>query len=548
MICIQRFLAFFLCFSLSSVWATIPATLTPSKAKMGEIIRLTLKLGPNAVNRLPDLTILRSDFAVVGSEQRTNYSMINGTSSLVHELTILLVAKKTGPLTIPALSIGSDSTNPVRVDITEQAENATGSSGTQGQQSQAGVFIQTSVQEQTPFVNQQVHYQVKIFVKDQIMDAQYLPPEVDNALVITLGQEQQYQTQLKGETYTVSEQNYALFPQKSGVIKVKPPQLHALIYTTFPEKISVSGQPIVLKVQPEPQPFGTQNWLPAKAVFLSEQYDKPIDTLKQGTTFTRMITIKAIGLPAQLLPTLPLSSTDAFTVYPEKAHETNEQVQSDIVGTMTIKANYLFNKSGTQTIPELKIQWFNLNTRKQETATIAARTIKVLSAPSDEKTVDIVQPPVSKVKIKAPTVQASIPSNASTLPWIIVAIIAFLWVLTLILGWFYLRKKKEPNPKKIFKQLQAACLANQAEAAEKYLLLWACWRWPHHHMHNLEDLSQLSQDKTLKDALNNLAKTLYQKEQAPWNGKVLWQAIQKVVKTDRLGKEKSQLPSLQRME
>ena len=47
---------------------------------------------------------------------------------------------------------------------------------------------------------------------------------------VPFGGERRYQVNKNGRTYAVEEQQFALFPQKSGDLKIKPPVFNALVY------------------------------------------------------------------------------------------------------------------------------------------------------------------------------------------------------------------------------------------------------------------------------------------------------------------------------
>lgn len=63
-------------------------------------------------------------------------------------------------------------------------------------------------------MNQQIIYKVTLYNSKHLLDADYQGPQVENALLIPLGQEKRYQTQKNNINYLVEEQNYAIFPQK----------------------------------------------------------------------------------------------------------------------------------------------------------------------------------------------------------------------------------------------------------------------------------------------------------------------------------------------
>lgn len=521
-------------------FAAVEATVSPTKVQVGETFRLILKNTANQDMGVPDLSPLQTDFKITGTERNSNYTVINGKGHLVSEWIIYLMATKVGAFTIPSLHFGNEQTDSLQVEVTGESQPKAMEQGDE-------IFIKTQVDEKKPYVNQQILYTVKVYIKNQLLDAQYQPPTVQNALLLTIGQ-QQYTARFKQKDYTVSEQTYAIFPEKSGELSINPPHFSAVVYKAVPEKVEIKAQPTLLQVQPSPSNGPSQRWFPAKQLSLKEKYDTEATTLDQGATFTRTITVKALGAPAQLLPPLPLKSKDAFTVYPEKIQEKNQADHGDILGTVTFKVSYLINKSGDVVIPVLKMPWFNVATGQAEEAMLPARRFRVTPTAS-------IQPSHGQVKatktivLPVPTLPPVIntPSSEKTvwLPWIIAACLGLGWFITVLA---YRMKFSFGGARRRLKALKTACFANDPKAAKNHLILWAVWRWQMKKINDLEDICIATHDMDLKNAINTLSRCLYYTEEmTSWKGEALWKAVANHARLDS-GKqdETSSLPPLKR--
>lgn len=518
----KRAVFFILLFCLPSlVLAELSVHLSPSTLKTGELIRLTLRLkDATTPTEQPDLTPLLASFTIAGSESRSSYTFNNGKASSFREWTILLVARKSGILTIPALKVGSETTKPQTVEVLAADAASPGENP-----AAKDLFIKTEMQDTDTLVGQQLGFTVRIFIKKPLMEAWYTPPKADNALLLTLGKEQQYQTEVNGQTYTVSEQKYVLFPQKSGTVDIIPAELTAMIYQQFPERITARADPISVKVKPLPQDHSDAYSLPAKDLKVTEDYIDLPSPVKQGAAFTREIRLQARGIPAQLIPALSLKSTDGLTVYPEKISESNEVFQSDIVGIIKYKVSYLVNHSGSVQIPALTINWYNTLLKKQETAILPARSLNVLPGSlakknAGNKPADKAKPVLYKLKKKS-----DVRAEKSLFPWLLAAGFALIWVLTLVFGWLFFRKTRPHSRRQILKKLKASCLGNQAKLAREWVILWAQVQWQDPAIRDLEDICARTQQEKLKHALKNLSACLYQQGKATWQGSALWEAI-----------------------
>ncbi|WP_133139872.1 BatD family protein [Legionella genomosp. 1] len=522
----KKIISIFILFYSGILFAGLSIQIESSKVQIGQSFRLVLTMD-GQTNAVPDLTPLQENFQIVGTERSTNYSIINGQARTVNQWTVFLIPLKMGTISIPSLQVGQESTTPSTIEVTASAVQS-GKPLTK----QDDLQLIVEVDNKTPYVNQQVIYTVKLYNSLQLLDTDFQAPQVDNALLVPLGDGKQYQATENGRLFSVVEQQYAIFPQKSGELTVTPPVFSALVYDQMPHKTKISADPLTLKVKSMPASFTGKEWLPANEVILNDQYDREPVNIKQGDTLTRTVTLEVVGIPAQLLPSLDFSSKDSFSVYPEKAGEKNSYRQPYLVGTKTLKVTYLFNKAGKITIPELRLPWFNTVTQKNEVAVLAPRVIQVqatansadssVNTPSEEQDVAVEGP--------ADTPSADKVTPASTwLAWGVAALFALAWLLTLKLGRFnlpYFKSHKGAGKKAVLKRLQSACLNNQPIEAQQALIEWASLHWPEKRVLSLADICEQIFDMNLKKQINDLSEALYHQQQKTWQGSGLWQALQ----------------------
>lgn len=509
----------------SEAFAEIQAQVEPSKINLGEVFKVSFTITDPQNGGIPDLTPLQKDFTIIGTERTMNYSVINGQAQTLSLWVIALKAKKKGILTIPSIKIGLDHS----VSLTINIESGSKIQQVQNQNlPQENTLLKTTVDQSKPYINQEVIYTVRLYNNRRLLDANYQGPQVEDALLIPLGDEKRYQTELNGSNYDVEEQNYAIYPQKSGPLKITAPVFNALIYDINPQRIHVKDKTIQLAVQPIPTQFQAKNWLPAKQVILTEHYEDTTQTLTQGSTLTRTITLEGHGVPAQLLPTLKFESKKEYQVYPEKGGERNRLQQGQLVGTSTIKVTYLFNTAGRVTIPELKLAWFNTQTGTEAFASLAPRSLDIKpSASSTNNT-----PPskvLNQVDLTQPEATMSVKVQANdNKPWITALFFAVAWIVTLFLWLWQHRPKKKKPFNKVLKELKQACAAHNSMAARNAVLKWGALHWPDARLLNLTDLMQLVSDASLKNQLKLLSEALYkQGDTHLWQGDELYRAVVK---------------------
>lgn len=490
--------------------ATVTLSIDPTTASLGETLHLTLTLDDAQTRALPDLTPLEQDFTVIGTQHSVSYTVINGTSHAANQWIILLNPKRSGTIPIPAIQIGQQASTPsqIKISANQQQENSSEPHGT---------LLKATVDQPNPFINQQVIYTVKLYTNQRMLEAEYQPPTIEDALLIPLGEGRRYHTTLNHREYAVDEQQYAIFPQKSGELTLVPPALNALVYDGIPKRVQLKAKPIKLTVKPST----ASHWLPAKQVILSQKFDLPTTTLNQGDTLVRSINLRAVGFPAQLLPSIPVKNSAQFHVYPEKPTTENTLVQQELVGTSTMNVTYVLNQAGQITLPAITLNWFNTQTGKQETATLPERTLTITANATPTQT------PSHKASTPIKRQESSNPTNQNA--WWVAGGLALAWAITLVLWWSYPRHRRPSGRRNrgILQDLHFACKANDPIQAKAAVLNWATTQIPTMTFLNLtEIIKHLSDNPALKTQLQLLSQALYSPQsQKTWHGEALWRCI-----------------------
>lgn len=528
---------------LNTCLAATTLEIEPGHVQINEPFRLILTSDNPQSNQNPDLKPLQKDFIIMGTENSLSYSIINGRTTSVGQWMILLRAKSTGKLTIPALTIGQEKTEPRTIDVGDMYTSSTPDNSSPPVKENDDAILKTNVSEKNPYINQQVLYTVRLYSNQQLINAEYHPPNVSNALLIPLGDSRRYQTLLHNQTYSVAEQQYLIFPQKSGKIKIDPPSFNATVYRDFPRQMNLLSKVTTLDVRPAPNDFTGKFWLPAQNISLSESYDSLNQPLTEGTTVTRTVTLKAEAMPAQLLPNLDFETNNQFSVYPETPEIKNKVKITDLTGISTTKVTYLFDKAGQITIPELKIHWFNTSTGKAEVTALPPRSLTITPSVKPSTEANLSKP---KLQIFHDPITKEAPQHSestflkfllgqgptSLIIWALVIGFGSAWVLVFLIWWLRNSRFFRQNRHRfVIKQVQKACKKNQPDLARTALLNWARLQWPERTILNLQEISQLAENPQLKKHLMVLSEVLYKTNtQSSWDGASLWQAFEAYIK------------------
>ena len=516
--------------------AELQVQIEPNPVSINDSFQMTLTQDDSKGTGVPDLSGLQKNFLILGTERHVSYSIINGQSTSSNQWIITLKALKAGIITIPAIKMGTEQSKEMTINVDageQQQQTAPGSK-------QQDLMLKTEVNVEKPYVNQQIVYTVKLYNSKRLLDAEYQAPQVENGLVIPLGEAKRYQALENNTTYVVEEQKYAIYPQKSGTLKINSPSFTALVFDGNPQRVKVQDKEITLQVRPIPQQYQGKMWLPAEQVKLSEQYENANQTMNQGSTLIRTVTLEGVAVPAQLLPNLNFAGTDKFNVYPEKGTDRNQIKQGELVGSIEFKVTYLFNKSGKVTIPELQVPWFNIKTGKAEVAVLAPKTIEITSSVNAASGSNTTNQSVPN-KTGTDSTQTASRSPYKTTDregqnWTLVMAVFFAcaWIGTMLL-WAWQKHRialGRGQYKKSLDQLKKACTNCNPKEARDSLLAWASLHWPDAKILNLTDLTQLVRDAHLQKQLQLLSQVLYKSnEKALWRGDELLRAVYAIKKS-----------------
>lgn len=530
----------FLC-CLSTAFSNVTATLDKTELGLDDSLTLTITATHAISHDQPDLSEIEAVFSIIGSEHQINYSMINGESHATNQWRLTLLPKKTGVFHFPPIRLGKEQTTEgLKVEVTE-GETLPTDQTLSDDHPPAELFIKTQTNPSQPFVHQQTILSVKVYNRRQLINVEYTPPQTDDALIIPLDQSKPYQTILDGEPYAVEELKYALFPHKSGKLKITPPKLSGMTYDMLPQPVHARGETITLNVQPAP--IQQTPFLPANSIKLFEEFDANNTQLKQGETIIRTIKILIHGLPGSFLP-IPELKGKRFSAYPNppviKNIPSNQGLQSQITLTIT----YLFNQPGTVSLPEVLIPWYDVTNKKIETSRLPPHTFTIQAAGT------------ATIKPETPSHHTALSPKADTTSssnqfyFILLGLILALLLLTIFAYW-HLRKKalvqtrqpSSPSQRKARAILKSACLKNDPKATQTALIQWAKAFWPEASIMHLSQMTDLYPDDDLKAAILQLEKALYGATRSAWEGKELWLIINTITRSPKIVRSK-RLPPL----
>ena len=559
-------------FSLQAFAATPEARLDRNRIAEGETVVLSVNVSADS-DGTPDLSGLAQDFDILDRSQSMHMSMINGRTSSSRGWRLVLAPKRAGKLSIPAIRVGSTSTRPLSLEVLPAAE-----AGKLGPV--PPVSLEVEVEPPQPLVQQQVIYTVRLLSRVPLNQPRLSDPQIKDAIVEHLGAEREYSSQRGGQQYRVVERRYAVFPQRSGALEIEGPVLAAQLpdpdqrgitpgqrfpgrdpFAGFDRMFGLNGlsggglfaqtRPIRLRaknltLQVQPQPAGTPSpWLPAQSLVLNDAWSADPPQFRVGEPVTRSIAITAQGLSAVQLPDLTMEPPAGIKVYPDKAQMQTRGDGDTVVAQKVLRMALVPAKAGTLTLPEVKLEWWDVGTRQPRTARLPPRQVEVLPAaagatstatsvapdtvPETLVTAPSAADSAGAVSVARPLAVGGRATVAGLWPWL-AGLFGLAWLLTLMVWW---RLRRAPphvataqvatstQPAASLSQIEQAFRTNEAAAARHSLLQWAQARWAQDPPRRLDQLARRLGGEAAV-VLDEIDRCLYAGQPQHWDGVAAW--------------------------
>ncbi|EJL6392350.1 protein BatD [Vibrio vulnificus] len=425
---------------------SLVASVNKTKVSKNEVIQLTVRADYSLDANDIDFSSLSQDFFTSSPRFVNSSNYINGQSSKLSEWTLSIAPNRAGIVTIPAFSVDGESTAPIPLEVSVDQHEPNVSD-----------IIQYSMQLETSTLYPQQSTPLKVEIRiladpRRLENPRITPPSIQGVEIKPQGQTRQFQRVEQGLQVTIIEQNYQLTANQPGLFELKGPLLRgSYIYgdslTGSTKILTLDGKPqsqsIKVKVIPH---NAAQPWLPAQQLSLVQQWHQDggeNNTVEQGSSITREITLTAKGLNENQLPTLKFDYPASVRVYDEKpVIKTLENGTTQ----MTLKQVLIPTETGDLTLPSLQLAWWNTVSDQQETAVLEGRQLKVTPGSAQVFTLSE-QPTLASETNLRPDSTYQEPIQNATIWFYLTWTFASLWILTLIAA-LYCYKHRETSAAK----------------------------------------------------------------------------------------------------
>ena len=367
--------------AISETQAT--ASVNTNNVFLGDTFMLTVEVNDTGSEYQLDTSALDKDFSVGRASRSQQTTYINGEFTQQITWTLPIQAKKLGTSTIPPLQIGDVSTQAITVEVNKPGKQ---------QQSTANdtIFIENTVNKNTTYIDQPIILESKIYISDNISNAEMQPPILEGASVEPIQLDQPPSQIVRNSLrYQIFTYQYTITPSTSGEATITSPlltgniqkiqQINSYQHRRVSQPVNIRGNNLVLSVKEKPANF-QGDWLVSEDVRLIENNDLHTKEYTVGDPITRSISLQVASIALDKMPEIKLNYDNSLRYYPDQDDLKQGTVNEILYSQRTITHAIIANKSVQLILPEIKIPWWNSKTEKQEFATLPAQTITIKPA------------------------------------------------------------------------------------------------------------------------------------------------------------------------
>ncbi|MDR2958370.1 MAG: BatD family protein [Stenotrophomonas sp.] len=416
---------------------------------MGDTVTLNVESDQGA----PDFTPLRTDFDLSGQTSSRQVEWSNGSMQQRNLYGVALTPRRSGALVVPGLQVGSVRTAPLTLQV-EAASVA-------GPDSNAMAFIETVVDDQTPYVQQSVGVVVRLYFASQLASGELVLDTPAGASLQRVGDDRTDVRQVNGRRYNVVERRFLLIPERSGALRLAGARFSGRSAGGFFDdffgggdgRMNATGADRTLQVRAQPAQ-APQPWLPLQALQL--RYTSAPTRGRAGEAANVVVEAIAEGATRAQFTDLPVPDLGSSAqVFAEPAQY--EETFNGSTPRLKITRRYSIvpRQPGSLVVPGPRLPWWDVRTGKAQEANLPDLTLAVAAGSGAANTAPAALPPIDTdaalpgtdgrdSRIAATDPQASGLSEHPW-PWMGAAIgLAVLWLLTLLWGWQRGRRPRAP--------------------------------------------------------------------------------------------------------
>ncbi|MEH6355088.1 MAG: hypothetical protein V7760_03565 [Marinobacter sp.] len=393
-------------------------------------------------------------------------------------------------------------------------------------------FIELSTDKAKLYVQEQLLLTVQLYFSDELVRGELSEPVSNNAVIESLGPQQEYSRVRGDQRYRMIERRYAVYPQTPGQLSLAPVEFEGSFRGANGrlQILRSSEQLFDLPVKDIPPQFSGSVWLPATGLTLEESGLPNDNLVTSGANLTRQLTLRASGLPDATLPPFPVQTSSGLRTYPEPEKRATDVSADGLVSILQQASALVPVQAGELRLPEVRVPWWDTASDSEKVAIIPERMLLVapgsgINTQAQAQTVAAIDEKLNNSTGDADP-ESDVNDQGSTgggafWPWLAL-LMAVGWAITAGLFWrtnrsrYHANKATKSNAgaddSQLYKELLAAAGDNNPDTP-RLLLRWMNLQYPDKGFQSWRQVAEFCRLPPLTDALVKLEQRRYGTEQ-----------------------------------
>jgi hypothetical protein len=458
----------------SSQGSPITVSVSSNQLSTDEVLALTVTLVVDSPLQPQPILPSLDGLSVVNFDIATDVRSVQGNLQTEVVYTYFFQPRRTGLLTIPPIAVEINGqifeSQPISITVTQGAapapdpgnavsppDDITPPADLNGQD----FFVESRVNLTNPYVGQQILHTFRIYQAIQL----YREPKYDASPFTEFETRglpvQQYNLEVAGRTYLITEIRTALFPKRPGQLTIGPGRL-LLVGNVYEAPVELYAKPVALEVRALPDNAPPDFKDVVGQYEIKSWFSAP--TAVEGQPTTLYVAVSGAG-NIEMLPEPVWPEVSGWRGFDALASFTTQMEDDLMTGTRVYERLMVPDQVGNFTFPPISLVYFDPVALEYRTISTAPLPVKVVPQPTPAPTVPAAAPVATPQNISPEVNPTSLVEPLALLNWLEALLswrlnlpvmgLAFIGLclaipMAAIIGaggvWLWQQKRKAPEP------------------------------------------------------------------------------------------------------
>ncbi|MBW2047675.1 MAG: protein BatD [Deltaproteobacteria bacterium] len=372
--------------SIARAGVSVVLSLDREEATLSDPVRMEIKVSGTRSCDSPPVVKGLDSFQVSPGGSSSRVEIVNGAITSGVDFIYHIQPSETGSFVIGPARVEVDGkvleSNTLTLKVVK--------SRSEGSRKGASIFLVAGLSSEKAYVEEQVVYTLKLFLKPRVSDISLQLPEQDHLVFRQLADPKEYQGVYHGTRYRVIEVPYGLMALKPGDYTISPSRMGMTVYDggrvrrgffddpffRMGRPVTIVSEPLELKVIPLPEKGKPEGFSGLVGAFTIEASLRPAK-IRVGESATLTVQIRGRG-NVNRIPDLKIPDLEHVKIYADEPVLESGKDSRGLIALKTMKWALVPQVQGDYEIPSLALSFFDPRARRYRTVRTRALPLAVI--------------------------------------------------------------------------------------------------------------------------------------------------------------------------